>query len=101
MNKTLLDVIQLSLMLIFWIAPAFILWISGIWKGGLYWFIWWSGLGIALGITELLTYLFTKRTLTQHLTKWAKESPRNKWLARLVLLLWTLGWLVLIWHLWV
>ena len=100
-GSTLLDIIQITGMLTFWIAPALILWVTGIWAGGFYWFIWWSGLGIALGITELTVYLITKRTLTQHITKWGKESVRNKLIVRFILTLWTLGWFTLIWHLWV
>lgn len=43
------------------------------------WFYFWLALAVTLAIFELVSYLTTKKTLSQAFWKYRKEHPKAKW----------------------
>lgn len=102
-GETAVDVIMVLFMLALWIVPPVIFAARG-WYGGWWWFGWWVWLSLSLASIELASKQFTKRTISQHYWRWLAAvdengNYRHLWQGILQLVLWTIGWGILIVHL--
>jgi hypothetical protein len=96
------DVVQLIVMAVLIIAPFVIVSLGEptIW----WWVITCVAIGAVVGIIELISYLMTGLTISNHFRRWSVQKNeqgkyKNAWKAIATLSCVTLGWLVLMAHL--
>ena len=88
-GTTLTDVLQVTAMFVFIIAPFII--------AQLWWWVWlWVYILLGFAGFEVVAYLVTKKTLSQQFGAYGRKNPGAKWL---VLGSMIIGWLFLIAHL--
>lgn len=97
----MIDAFLLGGLCLFTCGMSFILYFLKIWEGGVWWGFFWAMVTFSVMVFEGLSVMVTGRTLTRHIKQWGKESERNKWIARGIVVSFAIGASLLMIHLWV